>query len=237
MFICNTRRSDCRSPPLAGSTAVKGVNTLGLADLLRWGADGFAFRSYSGSSTDQVVLLRSDLTYTTSGGTPTLTNLAPSSLSMGSPNTQITVIGTGFVPGALVLWNGLALETSYISSTQLIALIPSNQLASSASAQVTAVNPAPGGSSSALTFTVISLPAPSLTLASIPDHTFGDQPFNVSATSNSNGAITYSVQSGPASISGSTVTITGAGTVVIAATQVATVAVSPLPVTPRPIQT
>ena len=37
----------------------------------------------------------------------------------------------------------------------------------------------------------------------------------MSATSNSTGAFTYSVVSGPATISGSTVTLTGAGTVAL----------------------
>jgi len=55
----------------------------------------------------------------------------------------------------------------------------------------------------------------------VPNHTFGDAPFTVSATSNSTSAFTYSVVSGPATISGSTVTLTGAGMVVLQATEVA----------------
>ena len=46
-------------------------------------------------------------------------------------------------------------------------------------------------------------------------------PFPVAATSNSTGAFTYSVVSGPATISGSTVTLTGAGTVVLKASEAA----------------
>ncbi|HWZ01536.1 MAG TPA: hypothetical protein VNX17_10665 [Edaphobacter sp.] len=53
----------------------------------------------------------------------------------------------------------------------------------------------------------------------VPDHTYGDAAFLVSATSNSTGAFTYTVVSGPATISGSTVTLTGAGTVVLQASQ------------------
>jgi hypothetical protein len=55
----------------------------------------------------------------------------------------------------------------------------------------------------------------------VNSHTYGDAPFAVSATSNSTGAFTYSLVSGPATISGSTVTITGAGTVTLQATQAA----------------
>jgi len=56
---------------------------------------------------------------------------------------------------------------------------------------------------------------------SVGNQTYGIAPFTVAATSNSAGAITYSVVSGPATIAGSTVTITGAGTVVLQASQAA----------------
>jgi sugar lactone lactonase YvrE len=69
------------------------------------------------------------------------------------------------------------------------------------------------------TFTVTAI-TPTITFA-VPDHTAGDAPFTVSATSNSTGAFTYTVVSGPATISGSTVTLTGAGTVVLQASQAA----------------
>ncbi len=64
--------------------------------------------------------------------------------------------------------------------------------------------------------------APNLAFAAIGSKTFGDAAFSVSATSASSGAVTYTVVSGPATISGSTVTLTGAGTVVLAANQAAT---------------
>lgn len=56
---------------------------------------------------------------------------------------------------------------------------------------------------------------------SIPSHTFGDAPFQITATSNSTGAISYSVLSGPALLSGATLTLTGAGTVSVQASQLA----------------
>ena len=76
--------------------------------------------------------------------------------------------------------------------------------------------------STATTSFTVNPGTPTLTFAAIPAHTYGDAPFTVSASSASNGAVTYSVNSGPATISGSTVTITGAGTVVLGASQVAT---------------
>ena len=70
-----------------------------------------------------------------------------------------------------------------------------------------------------VTFTVAAI-APTITFT-IPNHTYGDAPFTVSASSNSTGAFTYAVASGPATISGSTVTLTGAGTVVLQASEAA----------------
>jgi hypothetical protein len=60
----------------------------------------------------------------------------------------------------------------------------------------------------------------------VPTHTYGDPPFTVSASSNSPGAIIYTVVSGPATISGSTVMLTGAGTVTLLANQAASGAYS-----------
>jgi ABC-type anion transport system duplicated permease subunit len=70
-----------------------------------------------------------------------------------------------------------------------------------------------------VTFTVAAI-APTVSFT-VPNHTYGDAPFTVSATSNSTGAFTYSVVSGPATVAGSTVTLTGAGAVVLQASEAA----------------
>jgi sugar lactone lactonase YvrE len=62
---------------------------------------------------------------------------------------------------------------------------------------------------------------PTLSFAAIAAQTYGNPPFMVSATSASSGAVTYTVVSGPATITGSTVTLTGVGTVVLNASQAA----------------
>jgi trimeric autotransporter adhesin len=58
-----------------------------------------------------------------------------------------------------------------------------------------------------------------LTFGALANKTYGDAAFAVSATATSGLAPSYSIVSGPATISGSTVTITGAGTVVVRASQ------------------
>jgi sugar lactone lactonase YvrE len=62
--------------------------------------------------------------------------------------------------------------------------------------------------------------APAITFA-VPSRTYGDAAVSLAATSSSNGAFTYSVVSGPATISGNLLTITGAGSVTLQASQAA----------------
>ncbi len=76
-------------------------------------------------------------------------------------------------------------------------------------------------SAAATTSFAATAASPTLAFATIPSKSYGDAPFNVSATSASTGAVTYNVVSGPASVSGSTVTIAGTGSVVLAASQAA----------------
>jgi hypothetical protein len=63
------------------------------------------------------------------------------------------------------------------------------------------------------------LPGSALMFVPISAHAFGDASFKVSATSPSSGAVTYTVLSGPATLSGSTLTITGGGVVQLSARQ------------------
>lgn len=66
-------------------------------------------------------------------------------------------------------------------------------------------------------------PNPAATMQfAVPNHTYGDGPFQVAATSNSNAPIAYSVISGPAAVdSSNNVTLSGAGTVTMQAVQAA----------------
>jgi probable HAF family extracellular repeat protein len=61
--------------------------------------------------------------------------------------------------------------------------------------------------------------AQTISFGALSLRTFGEPPFAVSATATSSLPVTFSVVSGPATISGSTVTLTGTGTVTIRASQ------------------
>jgi len=68
-----------------------------------------------------------------------------------------------------------------------------------------------------------------ITFDSLADKTYGDAPFDVSATSSSGLPVSFSILSGPATISTSTVTITGAGTVTVRASQAGDSTYNPAP--------
>jgi hypothetical protein len=72
--------------------------------------------------------------------------------------------------------------------------------------------------SGAQTVTVTATPQ-TITFPAIPNHVYGDPPFALTATASSGLAVSYNVVGGPATVSGSTVTLTGAGTVTVQATQ------------------
>jgi hypothetical protein len=69
------------------------------------------------------------------------------------------------------------------------------------------------------TMTVTGATAQSITFPALSAVTYGHAAITLGATANSGLAVTYTVVSGPGTISGSTLTITGAGTIVIQASQ------------------
>ena len=58
-----------------------------------------------------------------------------------------------------------------------------------------------------------------ITFDPLPDRTFGDADFDLSATATSGLDVSFAVQSGPATLDGNTLSITGTGTVIIRASQ------------------
>ena len=94
---------------------------------------------------------------------PTLGSLYPNSAVMGSQAVTMNVSGSGFAPASVVKWNGTALPTTYLSGSLLSAVIPAADLVTNGTAQVTVVNPIPGGGTSAAsTFTITTYPVPGI---------------------------------------------------------------------------
>ncbi len=95
---------------------------------------------------------------------PSIANLSPASMGAGDPGFTLVVNGSNLYKSSVIRWNGADRSTTYVSSTQLTAVIPSTDVATPGTAYVTVWTPAPGGGeSSALPFTIFT-PLPSATI-------------------------------------------------------------------------
>ena len=102
---------------------------------------------------------------------PAITSLSPVSATVGSPGFTLTVNGSNFVSGwTVVQWNGAVRTTTFVNSRQLTAAITDADIATAGTANVTVVNPAPGGgTSNALPFEIIEFgPEPPPNLVYLP---------------------------------------------------------------------
>ena len=92
---------------------------------------------------------------------PSLSSIAPTSRTAGSAAFSLAVNGSNFSNVSKVRWNGAERPTTFVSATQLTAQIPASDIATVGSAQVSVVNPAPGGGASqALAFAINATPPP-----------------------------------------------------------------------------
>ncbi|MBF9144120.1 IPT/TIG domain-containing protein [Hymenobacter properus] len=96
---------------------------------------------------------------------PTITSLSPATATAGGAAFTLTVTGTGFVSGSVVNFGSTALTTTFVSATSLTAAVPASAIATAGTYNVTVVNPAAsGGTSAASTFTVTAaVAAPTIT--------------------------------------------------------------------------
>ena len=123
---------------------------------------------------------------------PTLGSISPSTVNAGSPDTTLTVTGTGFAQQSTVKLGGSALTTSFGSATQLMAVIPAAQLASAGTLAVTVVTPSPGGgTSNAVNLTVLIVVAVSPTTPTL--NVTQTQPFTATVTGSANQGVSWSV--------------------------------------------
>jgi hypothetical protein len=163
------------------------------------GSDQTSLSSFSISPSTVTAGGSTSLNFTLSATAPT----SGASVTLASSNSSaFPVVGSFTIPAGQT--TGFFSNQSGTTSSPALVTVTASYNSSSQQAQVT-VNPA-------------SVP---IIIFTVPNHTYGDAPFTVSATSNSSGAMTYSVVSGSATISGSTVTLTGAGTVVLQVSQAA----------------
>ncbi len=105
-----------------------------------------------------------DTSTTVNNPVPAISSLSPTWTPPGGADFTLTVNGSNFVSNSKIQWNSANIPnaTNFVSSTQLTVTIPLSDIATAGTANVTVVNPAPGGgTTSALTFTIsTTAPAP-----------------------------------------------------------------------------
>ena len=166
--------------------------------------------SLSSSSATQSIPLSGAGTYSQ----PTVTSITPAA-GPSAGGTTVTLTGTNF-SGVGYVYFGATAATSftYVNNTTIRAVSP----AGTSTVDITVNNPSYTSPTSAadqfnyvsgqtITFPQPATPAGTNTTATL------------TATASSGLPVTYTITSGPATISGSTITYTGAGTVIIAADQ------------------
>jgi DNA-binding beta-propeller fold protein YncE len=79
---------------------------------------------------------------------PAIATISPNGAVPGGSTFTLTVNGINFLAASMVNFGGTARTTTFVSATQLTAVIPAAAIASADTAAVTVTNPAPGGGSS-----------------------------------------------------------------------------------------
>ncbi len=112
---------------------------------------------------------------------PVITSISPNTAVAGSTALTVTVTGQALLSTSMVQWNGIPLNTTFVSSTQLTAALPASALTTAGSASVTVVS---GGTlSNAVNFTIQPAPpAPMLTALSPTSAAVNGPTFTLSVT-------------------------------------------------------
>lgn len=137
-----------------GSVPFLGIYPPDVTDLVRWGNNGFAFRSTdttsSQPSANQIVIVTSSLVNGSASGAPlpAISSVSPSNVYSGGAAFTLQVNGNGFTNASAVVVNGTPLTTSYSSSSSLSAQVPASYLYQWGQLNVQVVTPAPGGGTS-----------------------------------------------------------------------------------------
>lgn len=130
---------------LEGSASVKlGIFGVDLADFNY--ADLFNFSK---------TIAQASAGFSTAAAAPSVNSVTPNSVLQGAADLTLTIVGSNFVPGATTNFNGTALVTTFVSATQLTALLPGNNLTGPGTFSITVANPdTVGATSTAFAFVV-----------------------------------------------------------------------------------
>jgi hypothetical protein len=222
------------APAITGDFAVASSNTLTSGSTLSAGASGSIPVTFTPTATGtrtgtltltdnatnlQQVLLSGSATQNADTTVTVTSSLNPSNFEQAVTFTAtVPSGGTGTVE---FIDNGMSLGVVTVESSSAALTTSTLQAGSNSIVAVYSGDSNFAGATSQPISQVVDAIAPTITF-SVPTQTFGEGPFPVSAISNSGGAITFSLVSGPATVtSAGVVTLTAAGSVTLEASQAA----------------
>jgi sugar lactone lactonase YvrE len=178
--------------------------------------------TYSGDSNYLPTSAAATFSLTIGQTSPTI-NWTPAATSITYGATLAGILNASAVSGSTAV-PGVFTYTARLTGGSAVPVTSASMLGAGSYILTATFAPTNAATYQSVTMTIIFTVAPAVpTLSFVPiaAQTFGNPPFSVSASSASSGAVTYAVVSGPATISGNIVTLTGAGTVVLSASQAA----------------
>lgn len=185
----STVRWGASSLPTTFSTSTQLTASISAADVATAGFAQVTVANPSQGSTSNAIPFEID------NPAPQLSSVSPTTVVVGGAGFTLSVTGSNFVSGSMIQWNGNSRPTTFVSSTQLTAAIPANDLAlpSASRAQIAVFNPGPGGGFSSILSLAINNPQPQITSLSPSSLQAGAAPFTLTVNG-SNLVQTASVQ-------------------------------------------
>ena len=94
--------------------------------------------------------------------TPTVSSISPTTVAAGASSLTLTVYGTGFLSTTVIQIGGVSVPSTYVSSTQVDAVVPASQLLSGALLSVIALNGSVSSGSGTPVNLQVTNPAPAV---------------------------------------------------------------------------
>jgi hypothetical protein len=126
-------------------------------------------------------------------GAPILTQVSPGAVTAGGPDFTLTASGASLIPGSTIWWNSTPLTTSYVSDSQLTALVPAQNISGVTTAQIMVQYPNAGPKSNVVMFSVFDPGFPTVT-QTFPSRVFpgaNDLTMHVVGTGFVSGSVVY----------------------------------------------
>ncbi len=177
--------SGSTTTPTGTIVLLDGTNTLASGAVDDTGTYTFTTTTLSAATHTIAANYSGDALYATSTATlsqvvnaavPVVSSFTPSTATLGSGATTITVTGTGFIGTSVVQVNGTAILTTLVSPTTLTATIPASYFTTVGTLAITVYNPAPVDMASTPVNFTVTAPVP-IPIVDVPPTTQpGTQP-------------------------------------------------------------